>query len=595
MKKLLIISMSLLFLEQFGLASTSRRRSLTSKLKSKEVSNFSKKSIKKNSGSAENLATALGIKLSSLKEYQGTGIFFLPWGKGYKWEDALDEKYVYELDEKGNRKRDNDNDDIKRELTLEELEEKTIEKINKVVDWYAKKYKSAAFSHINQDIQAFQEEFEKDKIQNVDLQEKIKSLIAVAEEAEQDLYIVLIEEKTKDLLKDNTIDVAITSATSKYSLAQELKNESDIDLYKKVQAKLEEIKEELKNVKKRYKTQDLTKAKSILQGFKDDEDFDQEFIYTSIVDLLKNQKDASEKVNKNIEDMIDKDGELQALKKSEKDLDKIKKKLSDAKRVDRDEDVIEKLEMDVKEQKNIVYELQLKSERAIEEKMDKLLEKNDNDPKKALDSLLSTYKNKSYFSSIKNTLTSYDDQIANIKEDTKENRLDRAVAQQLYDQIKEVEQELENKKQEAKANDPVNIALAQLRASKLTDYGTSINNVAAAMFDKAGVNIDMLSVANREKLVGYLKNTSEQMIMVAQDKTMSYSAQQAKKQEVMKRMVKDVSYLLAESTIGVSKKALESKDAATIGMDIAINNLTKKLLGSQNQKENVSSLDDYNF
>ncbi len=140
--------------------------------------------------------------------------------------------------------------------------------------------------------------------------------------------------------------------------------------------------------------------------------------------------------------------------------------------------------------------------------------------------------------------------------------VDKAVAKRLNAKI-----------EEEAASDPVAIAQASLSSASALEIPAATEALVAARLSQRGLNIDNLDFTTRESLARMIQDASQRLIAVMNNPRASDAQKQSEKNTIMQTMVKDVGYLIASYSSGVSADALATRDLSTIAVDKLVNSV----------------------
>lgn len=565
MKKLLILgSISLLLLEQVGYAgaSASRRKYSAS---SKAVSKNSLSVAKKAGGNADMLIAALGFKEADLKEWSIPGPIKL-YGMSNRWSD--ESKYAFKKDASGKLELDEAGNKIKVELTADELEDQKNSQIDKVVDAYLDKYRSnavKALGELQKDIQAFQEKFK--DVKNTDLQAKIASLVAIAEDAAQRIYAMSIDEKVAEMLAGASLLDALEKAKFELGIA----DASSKDMYKEVIQQLQAINAELEKLKRMQGGKALEVAEKMLQTFEKNEDFMQADVYQAIVAQLKMDVQADNQIDNEVIARTAMHSPIVALAKVQEEVNKLRENLVKYKnyRNPKYDNDIKKSELDLEYLDKIIRALQLKIDEleldaATAVKV--LLSQNKGDAKKALEI-------------VKPPKAAYNP-FAKAKPEKVLTEKEKLMVKQLEAMIKQAAQE-------KLANDPVAQAVAQAKARLAKrDMSNLTDDLKLIILSPFGMQDAQFSEETNAALQEKLQKASVDFKAVALGKD-SLQQKNIKEQAIMKKVSGEVAKLVGSSASGVSEEILASsaskiKSGDYVGgaKEVAFDAAMNKLLNS---------------
>lgn len=200
----------------------------------------------------------------------------------------------------------------------------------------------------------------------------------------------------------------------------------------------------------------------------------------------------------------------------------------------------------------------------VSEKMRLLLLKNNQDDKKALQSLLSTIKNASgYYGAVFG-------ENENVKIKRMPDPADREVAIRLQRKIKS-----------GSVNDPLSTAMAKLNAaSGPVETMTGMYAVIDASLAKAGspVRMGTLAPEKRIELARALGVHQKSLLAIGQEEA-SAVIKHDKKKIVIAKILEDASRILAQDIVGVSYDALKTGNVQLIAGELALNKLVTALAG----------------
>lgn len=154
-------------------------------------------------------------------------------------------------------------------------------------------------------------------------------------------------------------------------------------------------------------------------------------------------------------------------------------------------------------------------------------------------------------------------------------KLDEAIEKQIKQQVTQF---VEDQK-EAKKSDPVEKALANLKAGDVSV--SNLDTVIEGQLAQMGIKVEALNNETREQLAAIVSDTAVRLTDVMNSSRLQPAQKQMQKQIIMKGMLKETAYLLAAYRTGASQAALATGNLSTIATDIALQKFINYLTPSQ--------------